>query len=141
MLHFLLIDRELPGKPADTFYSKSIVLSREQFNSFDSLVIQKTKIKQPHQWAGCCDGMPVEYYLVQGADTSKLYFRSPDIKSGSAGYELTKAAVDNLRIFYMDSIITDYLNDVESYMDESKHHTKWNENRPINRLRKIEYSR
>jgi hypothetical protein len=105
------------------------------------LVIQKTKIKQPHQWTGCCDGMPVQYLLIHGAETSALYFRSPDVNSDSSGYQLTKAAIDQLGVLYKDSVLADYLNDVEYYMDESKHHTNWKDNRPINRLRQIEYSR
>ena len=141
IVHFLILDREFANKPIDTFYQRTISLSKEQYNSFDSLVIKKAKVKQPHQWTGCCDGMPVEYFTITGTDTSKLYFRSPDIKSDSSGYVLTKLAVDKLRIIYNDSIITDYLNDIESYMDESKHHTDRKENRPINRLRKVEYSR
>ena len=140
-IQFLLIDREFPNKPIDTFYMKKISLSETQYENFDSLIIQKTKIKQTHQWTGCCDGMPVTFLLIQGVDTSGLYFRSPDIKSDSSGYAITKAAIGQLEIFYKDSVITDYLHDIESYMDNSKHHSKWNENRPINRLRKIEYSR
>jgi hypothetical protein len=140
-IQFLIIDRRLPDKPTDTFYFKKISLTRAQFDNFDSLVIQKTKINQPRQWTGCCDGMPVTYQLIQGTDTSGLYFRSPDIKSDSSGYQITKSTINQLDILYKDSVITDYLHDIESYMDETKHHTKWNENRPINRLRKIEYSR
>jgi len=140
-MQFLLLNREFSGKPTDTFYFKRISLTIDQFDSFDSLVIQKTKIKQPHQWTGCCDGMPVQYLLIHGADTSNLYFRSPDVKSDSSGYQVTKTAIDQLGILYKDSILADYLNDVESYMDESKHHTNRKDNRPINRLRKIEYSR
>jgi hypothetical protein len=141
VINFLLLARELPDKLTDTFYSKRISITKEQFDNFDSLVIQKMKIKQPHQWTGCCDGMPVEYLLIQENDTSKLNFRSPDAKSGSSGYKITKAAIEQLGIFYKDSVISDYFNDIESYMDETIHHINWKDNRPINRLRKIEYSR
>lgn len=140
-IQFLLLNRSFNGKPTDTFYFKRISLSLVQFHSFDSLVIRKTKIKQPHQWTGCCDGMPVQYLLIHGTDTSSLWFRSPNIKSDSSGYQVTKTAIDQLRMLYKDSIITDYLNDVESYMDESIQHIKWIDLRPINRLRKIEYNR
>lgn len=139
-IQFLLLDRELPNKPTDTFYFKRISLTKDQFDNFDSLIIQKTRINQPHQWAGCCDGMPVTYLLIRGTDTSKLYFRSPYIKSDSSGYQITKTTIDQLRILYKDSVITDYLHDIESNMDNTKHHIQRNENRVINRLRKIKYS-
>jgi hypothetical protein len=141
VITFLLLTRFFPNKPTDTFYFKSISLTKEQFENFDSLVIQKVKMRQPKQWTGCCDGMPVEYFHIQGTDTTKLWFRSPDINSDSSGYQITKISIDYLAKLYKDSVITDYLQDIESYMDETKRHTKWDDNLPINRLRKIEYSR
>jgi hypothetical protein len=141
VIQFLLLDREFANKTIDTFYFKKAILTKEQFDSFNSLVIGKTQIKQPHQWTGCCDGMPVEYLLIQGIDTSNLHFRSPDIKSDSSGYQVTKAAIDQFRILFKDSVISDYLNDVESYMNENIKHINWKDNRQINTLRKIEYSR
>ena len=120
---------------------KKISLSKKQYDNFDSLVVQKTKINQPRQWTGCCDGMPVTFLLIQGADTSKLYFRSPQVRSDSSGYEITKTTIEQFDMLYSDSVITDYLHDIESNIDDSKRHTKMNENRPINRLRKTEHSR
>ena len=118
---------------------KSNPLSKAEFNRFDSMVIQKIKIKQPDQWKGCCDGMPVRFELIQGFDTSDLYFRNPRNASDSIGYKITKTAVDNLRQIYEDSVINDYLDDVDSYMDDSKEGIKFTDKRAINRLRKIEY--
>jgi hypothetical protein len=140
-MQFLILSRESQDKSIDTFYLKKILLSKNQYDNFDYSIIQKTKIAQPLQWNGCCDGMPVTFLLIKGMDTSGLYFRSPRIKTDSSGYEITKATIDQLGKLYGDSIITDYLHDVESYMDDSKQHTNWNENRPINRLRKAKYSR
>ena len=140
-MQFLIMDREFLDMPGDTFYLKQISLSKNQYHNFDSLVIKKTNINQPRQWTGCCDGMPVTFLQIQGVDTVKLAFRSPDIKSDSSGYELTKAAIEQFRLLYSDSVITDYLQDIESNMDDTKHHTEWNEDRPIIRLRKMKYSR
>lgn len=139
IMDLLLLTRPIADKPVDNFYQKTITLSKEQFIGFDSQVIQKTKIRQPKQWTGCCDGMPVDFLLIEGGESTNLHFRSPDIKSDSSGYELTKATVDWLRLNYNDSIIADYLNDAESYMDDSKPHSQWKDARPINRLRKIKY--
>jgi hypothetical protein len=141
-IKFLLLDRDFPNRMRDTFYFKQISLTKGQFRNFDSLVIKKTKRNQPHQWTGCCDGMPVKFQLANGIDTSVLYFRSPVISNpDSSGYYITKAAIDQLAVLSKDSVIIDYFRDIDTYMDDSKHHIKWNENRPINRLRKIEYSR
>jgi hypothetical protein len=141
-MNCLILYRQWEKKSIDTFYFKEISLSNRQYVNFDSLVIQKTKIAQPNQWTGCCDGMPVLYLLIQNGDTSQLHFRSPEInKPDSSGYNLTKATIDNLRALYNDSVITDYLHDIESYMDGSKKHIRQDEHRAINRLRKIEYSR
>jgi hypothetical protein len=140
-IQFLIMDREWSDKPVDTFYFRTMSLPEDQFRNFDSSVIQKTKMRQPHQWTGCCDGMPVTFQVIRGTDTSKLYFRSPYINLDSSGYELTKGTINYLGKLFNDSIITDYLEDIETYMDESRQQTKWTRNRAIDRLRKIEYSR
>ena len=141
-IRFLIMDRHIQNLPLDTFYLKTILLSKNQYTSFDSLIIQKTKMTQPRQWTGCCDGMPVSFTLIQDLDTSRLFFRSPDInKPDSSGYNITKATIDHLKGLYNDSVITDYLHDIESYMDQSKRHIQKGEHRAINRLREIEYSR
>jgi len=49
-IQLLLLNRAFDGKPTDTFYFRRISLSLAQFDSFDSLVISQTKIKQPHPW-------------------------------------------------------------------------------------------
>jgi len=137
-IRYLLKSRQTAIKRPDTFYFKTIPLTVSQFERLDSTVIEKIKIKQPHQWTGCCDGMPVEFKLIQNHDTSRLYFRSPG-GSDTIGYKITKAAIDNLREIYKDSVIDDYLDDIESYMDASKEGVRFTDNRAINRLRKIEY--
>jgi hypothetical protein len=138
-IRFLLKSRQTAIKRPDTFYFKRILLTESQFERLDSTVIEKIKIKQPHQWTGCCDGMPVEFNLIQGHDTSRLYFRSPG-GSDTIGYKITEAAVDNLREIFNDSIINDYLDDIDSYMDNSKEGVRFTDDRAINRLRKIEYN-
>jgi len=127
-------------KITDTFYHKSILLSKSQYTIFDSLVIQKTKIKQPHQWTGCCDGMPVTFLLIKGTDSSGLFFRSPAVDNpDSSGYRITKSAIDQFRVLFKDSLITDYFYDIESYMDNSKAH-KPDPKRKIDQLRMRKYN-
>lgn len=47
-LNCVILDGNRNDRPADTFYTRTIFLSDEQFNKFDTAVIQKTRIKQPH---------------------------------------------------------------------------------------------
>jgi len=119
-IQFVIMNHEIINRPADTFYQKNFLLSLNQFEKLDSEVIEKIKIKQPHQWEGCCDGMPVRYLLINGNDTASLHFRSPDIRSDSSGYNITKSMIDNFRLIITDTVINDYLEDIESYMDNSK---------------------
>jgi len=133
-------DIKVGEKTLDTFYNKAILLSNNQYTIFDSLVIQKTKIKQPHQWTGCCDGMPVTFMLIKNTDTSFLYFRSPSVNEpDSSGYRITKSAIDQFKMLFNDSMITDYLYDVEGYMDDSKFH-RADPKRKIDQLRMKKYN-
>jgi hypothetical protein len=139
-IQILLTEIERPNRPSDTFYYKKSYLTKDQFDKFESEVIQKIMIKQPRQPEGIRDGMSVNFMLID-KDTSRLYFRNPSIHSDTLGYNVTKYAIDNFRLFFNDSVITDYLDDIESYMDNSKPGIHMSDNRPINKLRKIEYSR
>jgi len=122
----------------DTFYYTSQTISRKVFHSFDSAVIQKTFIDQPKQWEGCCDGMPVYYSTANTSDTSNLYFRNPDKRSDTIGYRITKSLIDLLKMDFNDSIVNEYLDDIESYMDESKFH-RVDPKRGIDQLRMKKY--
>lgn len=85
--------------------------------------------------------MPVRFELIQDHDTSRLYFRNPHNRSDTLGYKITKAAVDNFRGIFKDSVINDYLDDIESNRDNAKEGVRFTDNRAINKLRKIEYGR
>ena len=78
-IKFVIKDNERK-KPQDTIYFKTILLSQNQIVKFDSDVIQMTKIKQPHQWQGCCDGMPVSFVIIHNNDTPDFILK-PDIRS------------------------------------------------------------
>ena len=140
-IRFLILDKELDNKHIDTFYFKTISLSKNQFEQFDSVVIQKTKIKQPPQREGCCDGIGIRFMTIQNKDTSVLHFGNLGLSSDTLAQRIIKNTFDNFRLLYNDSVINDYLGDIETYIDNSKKHIQWKENRPINKLRKIEYSR
>ena len=138
---FLLMERDGNDRMTDTFYFKTINISNDLITQFKSEVIQKTVIPQPPQPQGVRDGMSVRYTLIENGDTSSLFFRNPNIARDTIGYKITKQVIENLRLIMADSIVSNYLSDVESYMDQTKDQIQFDENRPINKLRKIKYSR
>ena len=140
-MNFLLRIRTNDDTPADTFYFYSQLLPKISRHMLGEEVIQKTLIPQPPQWSGCCDGMPVYYVHIKGIDTSVLYFRSPHQRSDSIGFRITKSTIEYLQHVVSDTVIADYLRDVESYIDDSRPRLKWNAESPINALRKTQYGR
>jgi hypothetical protein len=141
-IQLLLLDRQIGGRDIDTFYFKTFNLSEMQVKKFDSLVLQKLAVNQPIQWNGCCDGMTADYELVRGFDTLNLHFRFPNEKSDSIGFLITTATIANLRTLYADSLIDEYLNDIESYIDEyNKPHSRGDDSSALSRLRNSKYSR
>jgi len=141
-MRFFLKQFFIPNKSQDTFYFKTVALSVDQFDKFNSEVIQKIKnVKSSYQKVVINDGMPVRFTLIQNNDTSQLYFRNPDSRFDTSGYKITKTAVDNLRLIFKDTIINDYLDDIEANMDNTKTSIHATDNRAINKLRKIEYNR
>ena len=140
-LKCVMFDGNRYDRPADTFYIKTILLSEEQFDKFDTAVIQKTKIKQTPQHEGCCDGINFQFAVTRNNDTSILHFGNLSISSDTIGCKIIMLTLDNLELLYRDSIITDYFNDVKSYIYDSVKPISRQDNRAINKLRKIEYSR
>lgn len=139
-LRCILLDGNRNDRHADTFYSKSILLSNEQFNTFDTAIIQKTRIKQTPQHEGCCDGINFQFVVTHYNDTSLLRFGNLNIGSDTTACRIKNQTLDNLASLCKDSIITDYFNDVKSYIYDSVEHIHYKDNRAINKLRKIEYS-
>jgi hypothetical protein len=140
-IKFLILTRDLLNKPIDTFYHKRITLTKKQYEKFDSLVLQKMKMKQPPQNEGCCDGIYFRFKLINNEDTALLHFGNLIGPIDTISCKFISDALDNIESLYKDSVITDYINDIESYIDTTKIQLTWKENRPINRLRKIEFSR
>lgn len=138
-IQFLLRDAYGNDKPSDTFYFKIIALSKNQLDSLNSVLIQKTFIRDSDKPKGMRDGIYLDFTMIHSTDTSHLALDNPFI--GSSGYQITKNAFENFRRIFNDTIINNYLDDVESYIDNSKTGIRMTDNRPIDRLRKIKYSR
>ncbi len=136
-----MFDLARNDRQADTFYSRTILLSEAQFSKFDSAVIQKTKIRQTPQRQGCCDGINFQFVSILNSDTSVLHFGNLNIESDTIGCKIIVHTLDNFALFYQDSVIADYFNDVKSYIYDTIEPIHYKDNRAINKLRKIEYSR
>jgi hypothetical protein len=126
---------------SDTFYYKTIALSKNQFDSLNSFLIQKTFIRDSDKPKGIRDGIYVDFTMIHNSDTSHLTLDNPSMRIVSSGYQITKNAFDNFRQIFNDTIINDYLDNAESYIDNSKTGIRRSDNRAINKLREIEYSR
>lgn len=140
-IEFLLREISRDDKLSDTFYHKTVVLTKKQFDSINSTLIQKTFIMESDNPKGIRDGIYVDFTMIHNSDTSYLTLDNPSKGTISDGYQVTKNAFDNYRQIFNNAIINDYLDDAESYIDKSKTGIRRSDNRAINKLREIEYSR
>jgi len=140
-IEFLLKKISRQDRVSDTFYYKALALSKNQFDSLDTTLIQKTFIRNSDKAKGIRDGIYIDFTMIHNADTSHLNLDNPNLEIVSSGYQITKNAFDKFRQIFNDTIINDYLDDAESYIDKTKKGIRRTDKRSINKLREIEYSR
>ena len=138
-LEILIKNNYKIDKTQDTFYYKKIKISKDQFDKIDTSLIQKTKIKYEEKHNVGFDGMSILFQSVNKSDTILIRFWSPDKNDEIFGYTLTKASIENFKACFNDAIIADYLDDVETYIDESKVQTLFKKKRVIDKLRAKKY--
>ena len=140
-IQFLLKEANANDRPADTFYYKRIVLSENQFQKLYSGLIQKTNSVNSIEKKGMRDGINFIFTHIENKDTSILSFRSPSKETDTAAFRFIEKSFSDFRSIFEDSIIIDYLEDVETYIDYSKNSLIKSDDRAISKLRKIKYSR
>jgi len=140
-IRFLLKDAGGNDKPSDTFYIKAVTLSERQFHKVDTAIFQRILIGHSLQKSGFRDGIRFRFTLAHNGDTSILFFVNPQKGIGSNAFEIIKKGIDNFQEVFNDSIINDYLDDVQTYIDNSHKDLPRNSNRPIDKLRRIRYNR
>jgi hypothetical protein len=140
-IEFLLMEISRDDRAPDSFYYQVLSLSKNQFDSLKSDVVDKIFVRDSDKSKGTRDGIYVDFSMVHNADTLHLHLDNPGKGDGYGSYQITKTAFDNFRQIFKDSVIHDYLDDAESYIDRSKPSIRMSDNRAINRLRKIEFSR
>lgn len=138
-LEILIKNNYRIDKTKDTFYYKKIKISKDQFDKINNSLIQKTKIKYEERQNVGVDGMSILFQSINNSDTILIGFWSPDKNNEILGYTLTKAAIENFKACFNDLIIADYLDDVETYIDESKVQTLFKKKRVIDKLRATKY--
>jgi len=140
-IQFLLRDAYGNDKPSDTFYFKTAALSESQFHRVDTELLQKIITGHSIQKDGIRDGIWVGFTFIHKGDTSILSFDNPKKGIDSAAFEIIKNGIDNFQSIFNDTIINDYLYDVETYIDNSKKDSPLRGKRTIDKLRRIKYSR
>jgi hypothetical protein len=70
-----------------------------------------------------------------------LHFGNLSIGRDTTACKIIALTLENLALLYNDSVISDYFNDINSYIYDSVKHIQYRDNRAINRLRKTEYNR
>jgi hypothetical protein len=140
-IKFLLRDAYGNDKPSDTFYFKTVALSKSQFHKIDTELLQKVITGHSIQKSGIRDGIWVGFTYVHNGDTSNLSLNNPHKGTDSAAFEIIKNGIDNFQSIFNDTIINDYLYDVQTYIDNSKKDSPLKGKRMIDKLRRMKYSR
>jgi hypothetical protein len=140
-IQFLLRDAYGNDKPSDTFYFKTATLSEDQFQKIDSELFQKTISTKSLQKEGIRDGIWIGFTFAHNGDTSTLSFDNPQEGIDSTAFEIIKGGIANFQSIFNDTIINEYLYDIETYIDHSKKDTPLKGQRAIDKLRRIKYSR
>ena len=126
----------------DTFYYRVVALGKKDFKRLDSALLQKAKQNIPLKQHISFDGMSISFILKSIGEIYHFGYFSPNRKSDEGGYLFTKSVFDNLKSVFKDSIVNDYLDEVETYIDESKLKRLTKETqKSIYKLRRQKYSR
>jgi hypothetical protein len=123
----------------DTFYWKKIDLTDQQYAELDTTLIKSCRQRLGiHNKLGWVDGMTINSLLINKNDINTIGFFSPDRKNDSNGYFFVESLLGTLGKTFQDSVITEYFDDIEVYIDDSKSH-RANPQRKIDRMRMEKY--
>lgn len=109
-------------KSEDTFWFKKIHLTNQEYLKLDSTLIKICKQKVARKNYVVFDGIGISSFLIYKRDTNSIYFHSPDRQSDSAGYNFSKSLFEICKSTFQDTLINDYFDDLETYIDKSKLH-------------------
>ena len=125
-------------KGEDTFWYKRIDLTGQEYLQLNSTLVNLCKQKVARKNHVAMDGLGISSLLVDKTDTNAIYFHSPHKNTDIIGYNFSKSLVRIFRNTYKDTLSTDYFDDLETYIGESKMR-KTNSTRKIDQLRMEKY--
>ncbi len=126
-------------KNEDTFWFKRINLTTSGFLQLDTTLVNLSRQKFDQKEYHDLDGMGINSLLINNGDTNNIYFHSPSKTTDSIGYNYTNLMVGILKKTFQDTLVNQYFNDLEEYIDESKSH-KADTSRILDQLRMKKYS-
>lgn len=118
----------------DTFYYKSVILTKELTNQLNSQIITKLETTIRSDSTSGFDGISISYILNHNDKLSYYSLWSPNSIKNPNALILTQDLVDNTKLIFNDTIITEYLDDVGSYLYKPKNNHS--PDRKIDQLRK-----
>ena len=138
-IQILLRNRETAVIRPDTFYWKKIELTSPQYAELDTTLITLCRQKLGvHYKKGWVDGMTFNTMLRMNSDTNTIGFFSPNRNDDSIGYFFAESLFTSLKRVFQEPIINEYFDDIEIYIDESKHH-RADPKRKIDQMRMEKY--
>ena len=138
-IQILLRNQETATIRPDTFYWKKVELTSAQYIVLDTALIKLCRQKLGiHYKKGWVDGMTFSSMLIANGDTNTIGFFSPDRKSDSIGYFFAESLFTNLMKAFQDSVVDEYFDDIEVYVDDSKLH-RLDPKRKIDQMRMEKY--
>jgi hypothetical protein len=126
--------------PKDTFWFRKINLNEKEFQTLDSSLIRMCKQKDGFNTPRfkSVDGMTISSTLIDSRDTNHISLRCASLKADRAAYFFSRNILRILQLTFQDSLLTDYFNEMEEYIDPSKDH-KADPKRKIDQLRIKKY--
>ena len=124
----------------DTFWFRKVYLDNKQFDALESSLIKtcSQKLSQKDRQKGV-DGMTISSKLINRGDTNFISFWNPTYNEDSIGYFFSDSIFKIVPSIFKDSLITEYFNELEEYIDNSKSHHA-DAKRKIDQLRMKKYN-
>jgi hypothetical protein len=116
VLSFLIRYYEGVSHDKDTFYYRSTVLTQLASRYFDSLIDNWPKISATRTVA-VLDGIHFIFSRLNNHDTSRFSFQSPSLRTDSLGFKMTSSLISTIDRSFHDSLISDYLIEIRSYIE------------------------
>ncbi len=122
----------------DTFYFQTKQLTQKDIDFFDTTLIRMIHIPLVPHKGKIVDGIGISFNLVQGEDSLSIDFQSPYKTDNPLGYIITKKAINGFNNIFNDEIVSQYFDDINTYLEDSPR-LDVSKERPINKLRQKKY--